>query len=360
MNFLLRFLYIRKALRLNISVRLFVRAVGILFATGVLHLVLFKFLENVTWNESLWQTWQTFTTVGYGNRPAETTAGRWTTVLFGTMGIAFLGVIISQAFDLKQDRRDRRRFGMMRNPIKDGVVIFNYPGEVRLQRIVREIRYIHKDMGFCIIDEKLSELPPKIAKLDKMAFVRGELLKEETYRRAALDQNDIVLVFPSEFSVTSSDGLTQLIVRKAAKFMRENARLVYVQVDPDNDWLFKNCQGTPVLESFEVLALVQEATDKFSSSLVEEMFLNTSGANPTTVVPKRIIGWTWFDFHSSAIRTGQKTGIPINPFGIVKNGEAYTCPPFDMVIEKGDYLSVIVHTGFDWDSFERQMIEERG
>jgi len=244
---------------------------------------------------------------------------------------------------------------MLKNPVKEGVVIFNDPGPVVLRGIIREIRYLFANMGFCIVDERLQELPPEIVEMDNIFFVRGELLSEDTYQRAALNENRIVIVFPTDFGVTSSDGVTQLVVKKAAQYMKKNTRLVYVQVDPANDWLFADCPGTPVLESFEVLAIVQEATDKFSSSLVEEMFLNTSGVNPKTVRPKRTVGWTWFDFHTAAIETGRRSGIRINPLGLIKNGRAYSCPPFEMVIEPEDSLSLIVRTDFDWERFEEGM-----
>lgn len=359
MIFIFKFLHLNWALKRNTPARLFLQGTAILLATGLLHILLFKVFESVTWSESFWQTWQTFTTVGYGNRPVETPGGRWTTVLFGTMGIAFLGVIISQLFELKQERRDKRRFGMLSNPVKEGVVIFNYPGPVMLQGIVREIRYIYHHMGFCIVDEKIKELPQDIIELDNIFFIRGELLKEDTYKMAALYENRIVIVFPTEMGLSSSDGVTQLVVRKAARFMKESARLLYVQVDPGNDWLFAKSPGTPILQSFAILAVVQEATDKYSSSLVEEMFLNTSGVKPKTVKPKRTVGWTWFDFHAIAIETGRKTGIRINPLGLVKNGKALSCPPFDTVIEKDDSLSVVVRKGFEWDAFEQRMEAER-
>ena len=146
-NLIQRIFKLPESIKYQVLLRLLINGIIILVSAIILHTFLFKYFENVTWNESLWQTWQTFTTVGYGNRPAETLGGRWTSVFFGTMGIAFLGVIISQAFDLKEDRRERRRLGMMENPIKDGVVIINYPGDERLNAIIRELRYLKPKMG---------------------------------------------------------------------------------------------------------------------------------------------------------------------------------------------------------------------
>jgi len=130
-----------------------------------------------------------------------------------------------------------------------------------------------------------------------------------------------------------------------------------VRVDPENEWLFEDSPGTGILETFEILAIVQEATDRYSSALVENLFLNTHGANARTVSPERVVGWTWFEFQTSAIQTGRDGEIPINPLGLIKNGKTSSCPPFDTRIEKGDSISVIAYPDFDWDSFERRMVE---
>ncbi|NKB24374.1 MAG: hypothetical protein GKR87_08375 [Kiritimatiellae bacterium] len=83
-----------------------------------------KFVENIAWNEAVWQVWQTATTIGYGNSPAVTFAGRNITMFLGILAVAILGVVISSSIDLKQLLSDRRRQGMMNNPYKDGYVIF--------------------------------------------------------------------------------------------------------------------------------------------------------------------------------------------------------------------------------------------
>ncbi|MCK5025764.1 MAG: two pore domain potassium channel family protein [Nanoarchaeota archaeon] len=357
MIFIIQRLYAR--FRHHAPLKMFVNSLLFLSVVFILHTMFFKSLENVSWEESLWQTWQTFTTVGYGNRPAETLGGRWTTIFFGTVGIAFLGVIISQAFDLKEDRRERRRLGMMENTQNDCIVIINYPGESALLGIVREIKHLDKKAAFCVVDEKIEQLPPVLSAFDHIHFVKGNLLKEETYKKAGVHKSKAVIVFPSEPGVPRSDGLTQTIVDQASKFAREDTSIVYIQVDQENDWLFENSPGTAVLESFEVLAVVQEINDKFSSVLVEKLLLNTTGANPKTVIPKSIVGWTWAEFNLIAVQTGLKIGVQINPFGLIKKGETFSCPDYDTVIENGDLLSLIAYNGFNWDKFEKKMLENK-
>ncbi|MEA3514332.1 MAG: potassium channel family protein, partial [Nanoarchaeota archaeon] len=196
MIFIIQRLYNR--LRHHAPLKMFVNSLLFLIVVFILHTMFFKSLESVSWEESLWQTWQTFTTVGYGNQPASTTGGRWTTIFFGTVGIAFLGVIISQAFDLKEDRRERRQLGMMENPHKDGIVIINYPGESALLGLIKEIKHLDKRAAFCIIDEKIEQLPPVLSTFDNIHFVKGNLLNEETYKKAGVHKSKAIVVFPSE------------------------------------------------------------------------------------------------------------------------------------------------------------------
>ena len=84
-------------------------------------------LENVSWVEGLWQAWQTFTTVGYGNAPAASTGGRLFTILVGTVGIGTLAIIIAAGSDLRQYFKERKRLGFMRVNTEHYLII-NYPG----------------------------------------------------------------------------------------------------------------------------------------------------------------------------------------------------------------------------------------
>ena len=105
-------------------------------AVSVLFMFAYRYVENVSWQEAVWQVWQTATTVGFGNRPAETLLGRIATMFFGLIDIAILGAMIGAIFDEREDRRARRRSGLMKNPHKDGYVLFNYPGTSRFLALV--------------------------------------------------------------------------------------------------------------------------------------------------------------------------------------------------------------------------------
>ena len=316
--------------------------------------IVFKCVEKVSWEESVWQIWQTATTVGYGNKPAETPLGRWATMFFGLASIAFLGTGISAAFDVKAYLRDRRRYGLMSNPVKAGYVVFNFPGSDVFRLFAQEIRSVEKNIGICVVDGRLEELPPSIAMLQNIQFVKGDILSRETYKCASLTNNKAVIIFPADPESPDSDGTTKTVVDLVLRFVGDQTRIIYLLVKAENAWMFDN-RATGVWQSLETLLIVQECQDPQSANIIQRLLKNTEGANPQTVKPNRIVGWTWQKFLIKTIETAAWMKISVNPFALIQKGETNTCPALDCEIKDGDLISIISRNGFDWEKFEKQL-----
>lgn len=321
--------------------------------------VLFRFAEDVTWEEAIWQVWQTATTVGYGNQPAQTSMGRYATMVFGLMDIAIVGAGIGAVFDAREDKRRRMRTGLMDNPYRDGYVVFNFPGVSWFKGFVNEIRHVEADVPVCVVDDAIDHLPEGIASLPRIHFVKGSLLDKDTYTRAKLAENKAVIVFPTHPGDPSSDGTTRVAVDLIIGTVSEDTRVLHVLVSPENDWMFDELRSTSVMETLEVLAIVQECQDVHSADIVQRLLMNTQDANPKTVAPNRIVGWTWQDFVTHALPAAEDIGVEINPFAIIKDGQPHVCPARSTLIEAGDLLSIIVYTGFDWARFEEALVRAR-
>ncbi|MBT3266423.1 two pore domain potassium channel family protein [Candidatus Poribacteria bacterium] len=322
-------------------------------------IVLLRFVEDVTWEESIWQVWQTATTVGYGNRPAQTSVGRYATMAFGLMDIAIVGAGIGAVFDAREDKRRRTRLGLMDNPHRDGYVVFNLPGTSQFMAFVHEIRHVEPDAPVCVVDDAVEQLPESIAAIPRVHFVKGSVLDKDTYTRAKLADNKVVIVFPTHPGDPSSDGTTRVAVDLILDTVTANTRVLHVLVSPDNDWMFSHLASTAVMETLEVLAIVQECQDVHSADIVQRLLLNTQDANPMTVVPERIVGWTWQDFVTYALPAAEACRVEINPFAIIKDGVPQLCPSRTARIEEGDLLSVIALTGLDWAAFEEALVRAR-
>jgi hypothetical protein len=320
-------------------------------------IVLFKFAESVSWEESIWQAWQTFTTVGYGNAPATTTLGRIVTMILSTLGIAFVGALFAAAFDFKTSISEKRTSGLMNNPHKNGYVIFNFPGTNTVNRLISEWRMVEPNVPICIVDSKLEELPKSIATLSNVHYVSGNTLDKSTYLRANLKENKAVIVFPLESNVPDSDGATKTVVELVELFVGENTRIIHVLVDSNNSWMFKNSRSKAIDSDLEVLAVVQESQDEHSSTIVEELLLNTKGANPQTFYPEKIVGWTWGELQKKTVEVSSEQNLRCNLFAIVKNSMPDSCPKQETKIEKGDALSFIAYEDFSWEKFEESLVK---
>jgi len=350
---------LREKLRYKRSLLWILDMTVMLILTCILFTISFKFIEDVSWEEAIWQVWQTATTVGYGNRPAETSAGRWATILFGMLGIAILGTLIGTLFDYRDEVRERRRLGFLENPFRNGIVVFNYPGTSRFNELLRELRFVDPDIPICVVDNRLEELPPNISVLPNIHFLKGSILSEETYKNANLQKNWVVIIFPVDSSNPESDATTKVTVDMVEKFAGKTTRIIHILVDPKNCWLFADSKSTAVMESLEILALVQETHDPFCAPTIQRLLLNTEGGNPMTVRPTKIVGWTWGELMVHAIHVAEKKGHTINPFALIRNRKPVNCPSFDMMIEEDDLIIITVQGQLDWKWFEKELVKAK-
>jgi voltage-gated potassium channel len=297
----------------------------------VAFVVAFRFTEGATWNDSIWQAWQTTTTVGYGDGPAKTTAGRIAVIVLSLGSIALLGATFSAMFDYRAHVINRRRQGLVQNPHRDGYVIVQYPGEDRLADFIREVRSLGEEKGVpvCVIDRRLDELPGSVIGLPKVHYVRGSLLSPATFEQAAMRDQRTIVVFPPEGATDEADGTTASIVGQIERYLGPDSRteLIYVLIDEKNQAMFEGCRARPVLKSLDVLAVVQEAQDPHSARVLSELLSNTHGANPVTAPVNRIAGWTWGELYTGCPIASKALGLNVSPLALIRGGDAMVAPP---------------------------------
>jgi voltage-gated potassium channel len=324
-----------------------------LFLSFIVFAAAYEFAEKQGWEVALWMSWETLSTVGYGDFPAKETAGRILTIIVGTVGIVIMTAGIGSAVVVFQYRVYLRRIGKMTNPHKNGYVIFNFPGVQRIISFIHEIRAVEKSVGICIVDNVLEELPRALVHLPKVHFVSGSALDKDTYERAAILQNKAAIVFPVSPGNGDSDGSTRTIVALIDKFCEHKIRIMHVLVDSKNEWMFQGLASTPISESMEVLALVQECQDPHTAAVIEHLLKNTESANPYTVTPKRVLGMTWNKLHVRVLEVASQTGARVNLLALIREGRIQVCPDPDVVLKEGDLLSVLAASGFEWPAFEQ-------
>jgi voltage-gated potassium channel len=311
--------------------------------------------EPVGLFESVFQTLQTITTVGYGNQPAETVAGRLVTIFFGfLLGLGVFANFLEKWIAYIANKRLLKEVGLMPNPKTNGYVLLNYPGDRYIMTFIRNARFTETDVPICVVDESLDSLP-KLIENEGIDFVRGSLLRRETYRNAKLDSAKAIIVFPKSES-PEADGLTKSVVELVTRFVdTDKTRVLYLLVDQDNAWLFESMKATPVNEDNEIHLIVQECQDPGTAATIQRLIRNTEGAIPRTVSPTKIIGWTWGQFKIRVQEVSDILDIEVDPLALIRDGEPNLLPKSSTQISGDDSISLVTMAGFDWRLFEAEL-----
>ncbi len=340
------------------TIRFFVKYVLMLIFIAVLFSVGLILFDGYSLSDSAWLIWQTITTVGYGDIPPKTILGRVMVMLLGTAGLGLLGTVISGLFEVYQFIKLQWRMGMKKNPFNGGYVFVNFPGKVTVEYFLREIRAKEKDAPLCIIDSQIEELPKWLQLKKNIHFVKGNTIRQETYRQANVANSKMVVVFPSNPGVSDSDALSAVIVENVNKLKGPNTRVAHIIVDPDNAHLFEDKGSVQILETLEILALVNECQDKHTAATFEHLLLNTEGANPISIENHSMAGIRWIDFQLACIRVSAEQEANVNPFALVQKGEIPSANPSpETVIEEDDVIILIADPGFHYPDFEKFLLE---
>ena len=88
--------------------------------------------------------------------------------------------------------------------------------------------------------------------------------------------------------------------------------------------------------------------------MIGKLLLNTEGANPRSVIPKKSVGLSWQQFQIAIA----KSGLRANPLALIHNGEPETCPQPDTKIEGTDRILIAVYDTEEWDNLEEKIVIE--
>ena len=97
--------------------------------------------ELTPW-DSVWLSFTTITTVGYGDYSATTVGGRIATmVLLYLVGLACFPYVITQIVDIAVEGQNNRRYGLIdcRDLVDNHIVIVNFPSELRVAAIIDQL-----------------------------------------------------------------------------------------------------------------------------------------------------------------------------------------------------------------------------
>jgi len=261
--------------------RIFV-LLGVILLYGTTGFVYFELSENpdLSWYDGLWYTVVTMTTVGYGDFFPKSTGGRflvgWPVMVFG---IGLLGYALSVVAAALVTSKSKEIKGMSSFDLKDHLVVFNFPGMGKVERIVDELRLdpsIGKSLPVVLVDEFLEELPPELVKRG-VHFVRGNPVRDDTLSRAAIDSVRHAVILSRNPSDPASDNLN-VTIALAIEGRNRTAITVVECVDPASEELLRKagCDRIVCTSRFDAHFLSQELLNPGIQEVMDDL-LSASG-----------------------------------------------------------------------------------
>ncbi|MBN2049797.1 MAG: potassium channel protein [Spirochaetales bacterium] len=144
-------------------------------------------IEGWTLPESLYMTFITISTVGYGEVRPLSPEGRNFTIIFLTIGVIVIGFTLTrlvaflfegQIVKTVKERRMKRFLSMM----KDHIVICGF-GDIG-KEVTDE--FLKKKVKFVVVDKSLDETDTK--RYSDVLFISGDAAEEETLREARIEK----------------------------------------------------------------------------------------------------------------------------------------------------------------------------
>jgi voltage-gated potassium channel len=199
----------------------------------VLHFERTKNAEIQTYGDALWLSFQTMTTVGYGDKVPITPGGKVSVVLEMVLGVSLLTGFISAQAMARAEKAQRRAMGLdTKTSLKDHFVIcgWNSRGKYVLERLAKAAK--ESQMPIAVLCGL--QTPPM--EDDYVFFYHGNPTTAEDQRRVDIAHAHSVILLADEFTGGDSSDVDARTVLAAltARSLNPELKIVAEVLEPEN------------------------------------------------------------------------------------------------------------------------------
>lgn len=313
------------------------RLLLILFVLVLLSSLGITFLEpKITWDNALWYSFVTITTVGYGDLSPVTTGGRIVGIITMIFGIGILGLFTASIASIFITRKMKEDKGMHSFEFENHLIIceWNY----RTQDIIHELRLDDRLGTQHII--LIAEIESKPIDDDNLYFIRGGIT-EETLKRANLEKAKTVLILGDDrLDINARDAKAVLSTLTVESINPD----VYSIVELVNSSNVQHCERANADEiivgsEFSSKLISRAALDHGISNVLSELLSSRYGNDLLKIpVPASMQGQSFIDIFTEMKRSNNSIVLAVQKN---KGGTVISNPPLDYPVESDDYLIVI-------------------
>lgn len=295
---------------------------------------------KITFWDSLWYSFISISTVGYGDFSAQTVGARLGTLFFiFILGLGAFVTLSGMIIDGIGNHTRRGAKGMIKPKVGNHVLIVNFPSEQRVKQIIEEIRSApgNQEREIVVIADSIDIFP---IIQENVFFVRGSVLSEQTYKKASVESALRAIVLATSYSDFSSDAVCASSVGIIERLNR-NVYTVAECLDSSHLGLFRNVHCDAIISGMEISGnlLVQEAQDPGVSALINEITSNrTDNTLFSTVVEDDGV------HYGTLAQSTLPKGITI--IGVVTDNSLQ--PTLDIKSKIGDKLIYIAKKRYSW------------
>lgn len=243
---------------------------------------------DLKWDDAIWWSMVTMTTVGYGDYFPETFGGRYL-VGFPAMifGIGLLGFFISELSSSMIEYHTRRLKGMNTIYSDNHILIINFESLEKLLTLVRELMAdpVTSNKSICLVDEFLTELPEELVELN-VSFVKGNPTRKEILKKANIVRASHAIILLKNAGDAHSDdqNLSTLLVIRS---LNADITSIVEVFNPEKEEQFKlaGCNISICAADLSANLIVQELQDRGTKDVIWEITSNQYGEQIYFVTP---------------------------------------------------------------------------
>jgi voltage-gated potassium channel len=305
--------------------------------------------DGPSWEDALWYSVVSITTIGYGDYSASTLGSRLGTFFFIVLlGLATFTTFLSMMIDWGTDLALKGRFGMGNIIASDHVLIVNFPSAARVRRLIEELQSdpSHHGRETVVVSDQVERLP---FSMDNVLFVHGPTLEKETYERAKVDRAEMAVVLATSYDDANSDAVVASAV-SVIKSMSDQIHVVAECLNEKHRMLFDSVQCNAVVPSLKISdnLLVQEVNDPGVAQMVDVITSNIKGSTLFSSLVAEPLGSTPYNDLAKALLDKDINIICVNR-------GPQTCTSFRTLSpEAGDRVIYVAAERFEWSSLLRQ------